>query len=130
MCREIGNDASVMYADYSISCDSSDYTMTLMLCLAMTLLWPIGVPAFLFYQMYKVRTEIKEGAIETRQKFAPLLGDYDQDHWYWEVRMFWKLLCCIILPQMLRVVLPSAIEHECISIVVFPLTRWWSWHES
>ena len=68
-CRDIGQDASILDADYAMDCESSDYDFLFIACLALTLLWPIGVPGFLFYNMYKARKEIMEEDKDTLQKF-------------------------------------------------------------
>ena len=68
-CRKIGDGESILGADYAMDCQSSDYDFLFFACFALTLLWPIGVPAFLFYNMFKVRKEIMEGDKDTLQKF-------------------------------------------------------------
>jgi hypothetical protein len=84
-CRKLGEDASVMSANYSSSCESDEYMLVLAVCSLLTAVWAIGIPAVLFYEMYKVREFIEQGDPDTLQKFEFVLGDYDQAHWYWEV---------------------------------------------
>ena len=50
-CRKIGDDSTIMSMDYEIDCDSDAYTATFIVCLVLTLLWPIGVPSYLLYSM-------------------------------------------------------------------------------
>ena len=68
-CRDIGEDTSILNADYAMDCDSSEYNFLRVTCFALMLLWPIGVPVFLFYNMYKARKEILEEDKDTLQKF-------------------------------------------------------------
>ena len=84
-CRQLGTDASVMNANYGSSCESDEYILVLVVCSLLTIVWAIGIPATLFWEMYKVRELITEGDPDTLQKFEFVLGDYDREHWYWEV---------------------------------------------
>ena len=52
-----------------MDCESSEYDFLRFACLVLTLLWPIGVPGFLFYNMYKARKQIMEEDKDTLQKF-------------------------------------------------------------
>ena len=49
--------------------------------IVLTLLWPIGVPGFLFYTMYMVRAAIMDDDPDTLQKYNFVLNDYDKEHW-------------------------------------------------
>jgi hypothetical protein len=49
------------------------------------LLWPIGLPACLFFFMYKARHKIMMDDEDTVRQFEFVLGDYNKEHWYWEV---------------------------------------------
>ena len=53
-----------------MDCESSDYTFLFFACFALTLLWPIGVPGFLFYNLYKARKEIMEEDKDALQGFG------------------------------------------------------------
>merc|ERR1711964_109198 len=46
-CRQIGEDTSILNADYAMDCESSDYNFLFFGCILFTLLWPIGVPGVL-----------------------------------------------------------------------------------
>jgi len=84
-CREIGPGQRVLMVDYSIDCDSDDYQWLLLSCAALVVIWPLGLPATLFYSMWRERTLIQEEDRDTLQKFDFALGDYKLSHWYWEV---------------------------------------------
>jgi hypothetical protein len=51
----------------------------------LVLLWPIGLPAGLFFAMYRVRGKIQDDDEDTICVFDFVLGDYKKDCWYWEV---------------------------------------------
>ena len=72
---------SILYVDYSLQCESSEYSTVQFVCVILTLLWPIGVPGALFGAMYKVRSEILAGDKDTLQMFDFVLCDYDTEHW-------------------------------------------------
>ena len=74
-----------MTANYGSSCESDEYILVVMVCSLLTIVWAIGIPATLFWEMYKVRDLIAEGDHDTLSKFDFVLGDYDREHWYWEV---------------------------------------------
>ena len=87
LCRELGPNtvpASVLHADYAVDCNS---TMTLRWIGGnfLVLLWPIGLPACLFFFMHKARHKIMADDEDTVRHFDFVLGDYNKEHWYWEV---------------------------------------------
>jgi hypothetical protein len=84
MCRDIGNNISVLDADYQLQCFTIAWNITASVCNALILLWPIGIPTLLFFKMYKARELIKKGDEDTLKTWDFALGDYDADHWYWE----------------------------------------------
>ena len=84
-CREIGPGQSVLIVDYNVDCNSGDYTALLLSCCALVIVWPLGLPATLFFSMWRERKLIQEGDRDTLQKFDFALGDYKLTHWYWEV---------------------------------------------
>ena len=85
MCRDVSTKASILYVDYSLSCQSTEYATVWFVCFVLTLLWPVGVPGLLYYTMRRVRSEILAGDKDTLQKFDFVLADYDTAHWYWEI---------------------------------------------
>lgn len=105
--------------DYSIDCDSDDYQWLLLSCAALVVIWPLGLPATLFYSMWRDRTLIQEEDRDTLQKFDFALGDYKLSHWYWEVV---RLLPLIRLEWFLRVgsrtrlAAHSTRAHTCLTV--------------
>jgi len=83
-CRELGLDESILHADYNLDCNA-----TMLLRWAgggfLVLLWPIGLPTTLFFAMYRNRQNILEEDEDTIQVYDFVLGDYNKEHWYWEV---------------------------------------------
>ena len=84
-CRAIGESASIMESDYAVSCESTEYESIRRMCLLLTLLWPVGVPSYLLWSMGRVRSKILDDDTDTMRKYRFALGDYDRQHWYWEV---------------------------------------------
>jgi hypothetical protein len=84
-CRDFGPGISVLQADYTVDCGSAEYMGLWAFCSVLVLLWPIGMPTALFLAMYHVRDKINAGDNDTLETFGFVLGDYDSDHWYWEV---------------------------------------------
>lgn len=68
-CRTVGEDASILNADYAVDCESPDYQILFYACVALTLIWPVGVPGFLFYSLYRERKEIMDDDVDALQKF-------------------------------------------------------------
>ena len=61
--------------------DSSESWALFIANVVLTLLWPIGVPGFLFYTMYMVHAAIIDDDPDTLQKYNFVLNDYDKEHW-------------------------------------------------
>ena len=88
LCRELGPNtvpASVLHADYTVDCEVTA-TLRYLGGGALVLLWPVGLPAGLFFAMHARRAKIIAGDEATLRTFAFVLGDYKPTHWYWEVR--------------------------------------------
>ena len=84
MCRDLG-DMAVLNTDYTTVCYTSEWYMIASVCGVLVLLWPIGLPAVLFFSMRRVLPLIKAGDEDTLKFWDFALGDYSTDHWYWEV---------------------------------------------
>ena len=87
LCRDLGpntSPSSVLHADYTVDCEATA-TLRFLGAGALVLLWSIGMPAGLFFAMYKRRAKILAGDESTLRTFAFVLGDYKPSHWYWEV---------------------------------------------
>ena len=54
----IYNGSSYLRADYSVDCDSSDYTSIYSLAIIMVLVYPIGIPLIYFVMLYKNREKL------------------------------------------------------------------------
>jgi len=84
MCRNLG-DISLMDVDYTMECYTTSWYITASICGVLVALWPIGIPVLLFVAMYRARNKIKAGDEDTLKFWDFALGDYNLDHWYWEV---------------------------------------------
>ena len=83
ICRDIGGGTSVLLVDYAIECNGMGYNMMWIFCAGGVILWPIGLPALMFYKMYRARSEILAQDEDTLATYAFMLGDYGLEHWYW-----------------------------------------------
>lgn len=84
-CRELGPQSapfSVLHIDYTITCDTTQWTRWLGGGL-LVLIWPIGLPTFLFITMFKAKEKILADDNLTLQTFDFVLADYKKSHWYW-----------------------------------------------
>ena len=112
MCRSLG-DVWVLQADYGTVCYTSDWYVLAGVCGTLAVLWPIGIPAVLFFKIRHAVPLIQQGDEDTIKFWSFAIGvrtqrrknfrratrywltlgllsiaqDYDRDHWYWEVRV-------------------------------------------
>jgi hypothetical protein len=117
LCRDLGpntSPASVLYADYTVDCDETA-TLRWLGGGALVLLWPIGLPAGLFYAMHARRAKILAGDEATLRTFAFVLGDYKPTHWYWEVV---ELSRKLIMSGLLGLVGRGSIGQAVIAVVL------------
>ena len=84
MCRDLG-DVAVLHSDYTTECYTASWYATASLCGVLGVLWPIGLPALLYFSMRKDLDLIKSGDEDTLKFWDFAIGDYGPDHWYWEV---------------------------------------------
>ena len=122
-CRSLGEDKSVLYVDYSIDCGSLEYYTLAILCLALVVIWPIGLPSGLLYYMWKEKDDIKKQDADTLQKFSFVLGDYDAEHWYWEVvELSRKLILTGIIGLFQRGSIAQVVAATMLSFFFFAIT--------
>jgi len=84
-CRQLGPGLSVLYADYSVDCNSTEYLIFRAIAIAVTLLLPIGLPLGAFYLMWRDRIKILAEQEDVMLEFDSLLGDYKVKCYYWEI---------------------------------------------
>lgn len=88
MCHDLG-DMAVLNSDYSTVCYmyTREWYMYMIagVCGVLVLMWPIGLPV-LFFSMRRELPQIQAGDEDTLKFWDFALGDYDADHWYWELR--------------------------------------------
>merc|ERR1711871_1312371 len=104
-----------LYVDYSIDCGSAEYTALLSICVALVVIWPVGLPAGLLYAMWREKTDIMNEDEDTLQKFSFVLGDYDTQHWYWEVV---ELSRKLIMSGLLSLFLPGSIAQVVVATIL------------
>ncbi len=87
-CRDLGDGVSadrVLLVDYTIDCTSSYYTGLWWVASFLVLIWPVGVPAALAYQLFKNRELIQAKDEDTMMEFDFIIADYQPEYYYWEV---------------------------------------------
>ena len=70
-----------------------EYTTVYIFGLVLVVAWPIGIPAFLFFNMYSKKDKLLAGDPETLRMFKFVTGYYTPSCWYWEVVEFSRKLC-------------------------------------
>jgi hypothetical protein len=84
-CRGVSADLSVLGTDYSIDCGSDGYGAFFYVAVLCIVLLPIGVPAFMYFQLWSHRERILAGDLETCRQFDSLIGNYEPQFYYWEI---------------------------------------------
>lgn len=100
-----GGDDWYLRADYSVSCETSRYSVAVVVASIAVIVYPVGIPAFYFYHLYsnchtiQTREEPCETEEEEKQRLLQLrplrmLFDvYKPKFWYWEVVETFYRLC-------------------------------------
>jgi hypothetical protein len=92
--RDLVSDSQkYLSVDYSLSCTSERYLWGYSYAIAMVFVYPVGVPLFYFYLMYRKRhillhrdeAEISEEDLSSIEPLAFLFDDYSPEFWYWEI---------------------------------------------
>ena len=78
-CRELGPDHAVLAVDYSIDCGSAHYGSIFTMAVVLLILWPFGLPALLFFKLWKAREGIMAEDEDTVAQFDFVLGDYKKE---------------------------------------------------
>lgn len=114
MCRNLG-DTWVLHTDYTFECYTSNWYLLASICGVLAILWPIGLPAFLYHRLRKDQTLIHEEDVDTLKFWDFAIGDYDVNHWYWEcVELSRKM----ILSGMLGLLGRGSIKQVAVGVVV------------
>ena len=99
-CRKI-EDSSWLVADYRLRCSGPDGTdsawfMNALIAAAAFVLYPLGVPLFYTYKLYKNQDALYDAEHPKHEvvsaKFGFLYAAYEEQAWYWEVVMLMQKL--------------------------------------
>ena len=71
-----------LHYDYAIDCDSAEHKRYQSLAITAILFFALGVPLMFWVLLYSRRHNL---AHEDAQYLDFFFGDYNEDHWYWEV---------------------------------------------
>ena len=81
-CRRLGIDVEVLLVDYTVDCTSPWYiSFVVTIGPALVCGWPIGLPAFLLFRMFRALDKIKSNDEDTMAEFSFVLDDYKDTHW-------------------------------------------------
>ena len=83
--QELDPDESRLVADFQVECGTPEHDLLQYVSMAMVVLYPIGVPACVFFMLYWNRAELRKEDSHKREQFEPLVGAYKLECWYWEV---------------------------------------------
>lgn len=78
-CRDIGKGVSVLEADYTIDCNSSNYQIFRVFAVLVIVAIPVGIPLGAYLIMRKHREKILAQDRDTIREFNSLLGDYEPE---------------------------------------------------
>jgi hypothetical protein len=107
MCRELG-DSRYHESDYWVSCDSSSFSLVMVLAVFGVLAVPLGLPLLFFLRMRRKVQDLggqpnenaaggaklaASDAEDQSDQFAFLVQDYTPSHWYWETVSYMRKLC-------------------------------------
>jgi len=104
-------DSSIYYLrrDLKVNCDSDDHKEMIIVAAVLVVIWPIGMPIFFFFALFKTRKELRKsrrtGLKETPFSNATrfLTGGYKPRYFYWEtIELFRRLTCSgfiILIPH-------------------------------
>lgn len=103
-CDELDNGKSYLRADYSIDCDSNEYSFGIYWAILMIFIYPVGIPLLYFCLLYSKRNELNPDIdekveaeelealkLEMREEndslasISFLFDAYEPQLWWWEV---------------------------------------------
>lgn len=95
VCKTIDS-VSYLVADFSVTCYDSTYNFHAKYASFMIALYPVGVPLFIFFMLWRYRKRLDEPGVRAELGF--LYDAYDRKYFYWElVDMINKLFLVSIL---------------------------------
>lgn len=121
-CRTIGENAAVLAVDYGMDCHSSTYRGLQLVLGLLVIIWPVGVPASLFFELYNKRDLILAKDPKTLERYAFALDDYKLEYWYWEVvELARKLILTGIIALIGRGTVAQAVMATFVAFFFFAL---------
>jgi len=82
VCRTIDG-VSYLVEDFRLICYTPDYNFYAMIGIAMIFVYPIGIPAFLFYMLYQYRKRLDEPGVRAQLGF--LFDGFHHEYWWFEI---------------------------------------------
>jgi len=72
-----------LVADFTVRCYTSEYNAWAAMAAIFTLIYPIGIPAFFFWMLWRYRDRLDEPGVRGQLGF--LYDAYERDYWYFEM---------------------------------------------
>jgi hypothetical protein len=129
-CREIGPGVAVLIVDHTVLCQDGgaitvEYAAISSFASLCVLAWPIGMPALLFFFMWRARPKIFAGDEDTLKLFDFVIGDYTAQCWYWElVELGRKLVLAGLIGMLGRGTVGQIVVAQFVSFFFFALQIW------
>ena len=82
-CQQLSEEHECLSVDFQTDCTTAGFAVLQVIALLMVVAFPIGIPASLFFVMWRNRAELAQAGSEKREEFAPLVEAYKPDCWYW-----------------------------------------------
>ena len=84
-CRELSSEVSVLSVDYSIDCNAEGYRQFYYAVVLVILAVPIGIPVVTLLILRAHKDDLLKGDPKATALLESLVGDYEPEHYYWEV---------------------------------------------
>jgi len=95
ICKNV-NGTSYLVSDFEVICYTDSYNRNINAAYFMIVLYPVGIPCFLFYMLYRYRMRLNEAGVRAELGF--LYDAYDRQFYYWELLdMIFKLVLVALI---------------------------------
>jgi hypothetical protein len=125
-CQNVDGQAEDQYylrSDLSISCSSERYTTGVAIAGVMIVVYPFGIPAFYYWQLFLHRDLIRHRSLDGKSgsirdiaaKYGFLYKSYEPRFWYWE-RV--EAIRRIVLTGVVSVLSPSSSTQSVLGMIL------------
>ena len=86
---EFSESVYMLTADFQVHCYEEGHTATLVLAILLVLVFVLGAPLSVVFLLFLNRDQLRIEGTKQRDIFAPVVGTYRPECWYWEaIEMF------------------------------------------